>query len=455
MNDQNRSQSYQVVMPRLGLTMTEGRVIDWLAAEGTWVEKGTPLFTIENEKSTLDIEAPASGYLHIQAPVDSVVPILAPVALLEGSDEVTSAHHSVVADSLISSVSVKKEALTAQKTTTEKDKEQSGIRATPKARLEARRQGMDLVGKTGSGLRDMLVFEDIRQMIQNQTVRATPVARKLAEAGGINMQGISGTGPRGIITRQDVEKMALSSQPPVVQVSSSRDIRGLSGLRAVIADRLSTGWRERPQVTLTTDADATFFAAARRQMNAELALQYGENAKKISLNAMLVRLVAIALREYPYINVQLTSNGIQTMPEINIGVAVDTDRGLLVPVVRKAADKNLIEINDDLGSLIERALTGSSMPDDLSGGTFTITNLGMYDIDAFTPIINPPECAILGVGRIQSRPVGLDGQIVLRERMALSLSFDHRLVDGAPAGKFLQRIKQLIERPFILTLMNS
>jgi pyruvate dehydrogenase E2 component (dihydrolipoamide acetyltransferase) len=222
-------------------------------------------------------------------------------------------------------------------------------------------------------------------------------------------------------------------------VAPQPGLAALPGLRGVIAKRLSESWRERPQATLTTDADATALVALRAQAEAEWGL-------KLSYNAVLIKLVARALQEHHNINARLTEEGIQVLPEIHIGLAADTDRGLLVPVVHNANQKTLFEIDEELHGLIQRAIEGSSQSDDLSGGTFTITNLGMYGIDAFIPLINPPECAILGVGRIQSRPVALDGQIVLRDRMALSLSFDHRLVDGGPAARFLQRVVALIER---------
>jgi pyruvate dehydrogenase E2 component (dihydrolipoamide acetyltransferase) len=199
-------------------------------------------------------------------------------------------------------------------------------------------------------------------------------------------------------------------------------------------------------VTLTTDVDATELVAARTHL-------LGELGEKVAYDALLIMIVARALREFPYMNVRLTDQGIEMLPQINISAAVDTERGLLVPVVRQADQMRLAEINRTLREQAERARAGRSLPDDLTGGTFTITNLGMYGIDTFTPIINPPECAILGVGRILARPVGLNGQIVLREMMALSLSFDHRLVDGAPAARFLARISQLIERPSILAFL--
>jgi len=299
----------------------------------------------------------------------------------------------------------------------------------------------------------MIVSGDLDR-IERAALAASPVARRMARAQGLDLAGIEGTGPRGRITRRDVEGQIRATATPDTSPADPHalpaeggDLEALTGLRGVIARRLAGGWRERPQVTLTTDADATYLVAARQQTIAEL-------SEKIAYDALLVIIVARALREFPYMNVRLTEAGIQPLDEINIGVAVDTERGLLVPVVREADRLGLLDANRTLRELAERAIAGHSLPDDLSGGTFTLTNLGMYGIDAFTPIINPPECAILGVGRIVARPVGLDGQIVLRDTMALSLSFDHRLVDGAPAARFLSRVKQLIERPFALAWLT-
>jgi pyruvate dehydrogenase E2 component (dihydrolipoamide acetyltransferase) len=296
----------------------------------------------------------------------------------------------------------------------------------------------------------MVVAHDVeRAFVEKPVIKASPVAQRVAEKAGLDLASITGSGTGGRIMRGDVE-LVLSKVEGKALVSKPAPSAPLplSGLRGIIAERLSQSWRERPQVTLTTEADATNLVAARQQLNAELAAQN----EKISYNALLVRLVARALADHPDINVQLTETGLQTLSDINIGLAVDTERGLLVPVVRDVPGKSLRQINEEINTLAERAIKGRSLPDELSGGTFTITNLGAYEIDAFTPLINPPECAILGVGRIVSKPVGLNGQIVLRNMLALSLSFDHRLVDGAPAARFLQRVKQLIERPFTLAL---
>ncbi len=403
---------YQVVMPRLGLTMTEGKLVEWHKQEGETVAKGELLFTLESEKAALEIEAPASGVLHILVPVGETVPVNQPIAVI-GARPTTDDRRPEAAPSTVTRSGPSSRAV---------------VKASPKARALARQKGLALEAITGTGPRGMIVSVDLAQAgapAPMAAIKATPVARKVAAEAGVDLATLTGTGPRGQITRQDVERAMAKDLTDFPTVPVGGNLSGLTGLRAIIAERLSAGWRERPQVTLTTEADATNLVSARQQVIAEL-------GEKISYDAFMVMLVARALREHPHVNATLTEAGIAQLADVNIGVAVDTERGLLVPVVRKADAMSLIEINRTLRDLGERASAGRSLPDDLTGGTFTITNLGMYEIDAFTPIINPPECAILGVGRIVSRPVGLNGQVVLREMLALSLSFDHRLIDGAP-----------------------
>lgn len=439
MNEQDSV--YQVVMPRLGLTMTEGKIVEWVKADGEWANKGETLFVIENEKSTIEIEAPADGYLRISTPVNVTVPVLAPVGTLSGGT--VSGHHAVSGEHTATSLSAGQTPDAPHPTPFDlaQGKPDTLIPASPKARTLARKLNVSLDGISGSGIRGMVVAEDVERLAAKPAIKASPVAQRVAEEAGLDLAAVAGSGTGGRIMRGDVERALHSKPAPAAPLP-------LTGLRGIIAERLSQSWRERPQVTLTTEADATNLVAARQQLNTELAAA----GEKISYNALLMRLVARALAEHPNLNAQLTETGLQTMPGINIGLAVDTQRGLLVPIVREVPAKSLLHINQEINSLAERAIQGRSLPDELSGGSFTITNLGAYEIDAFTPLINPPECAILGVGRIVSKPVGLNGQIVLRDMLALSLSFDHRLVDGAPAAKFLQRVKQLIERPFMLML---
>jgi pyruvate dehydrogenase E2 component (dihydrolipoamide acetyltransferase) len=441
--------AYQVVMPKLGLTMTEATLVEWLKQDGEPVEKGEMLFVLESEKSTLEIEAPASGVLHILVRAGETVPVQTPIALLGGSERPPA----IVTPS-VAAVPRSQPGVAAGQTapsTGPIPAPTAAVPASPKARALARSHGMSLQGISGTGPRAMIVASDVQEAMEEwSALKVSPVARRLADTAGLDLTGLVGSGPGGRIMRQDVEDAleATSMEEHVIMPESRADAQPLAGLRAVIAGRLSASWRERPHVTLTTEADATNLVNARQQAMVEL-------GDKVSYDALLVALVAYALREHPNVNVRLTGAGIEYLAQINIGVAVDTERGLLVPVVRDAELMGLAQIQRALGELMERVLAGRSLPDDLSGGTFTITNLGMFEVDAFTPIINPPESAILGVGRIISKPVVLDGQIVPREMMALSLSFDHRLIDGAPAARFLQRVKQLVERPFALAFSGQ
>jgi pyruvate dehydrogenase E2 component (dihydrolipoamide acetyltransferase) len=450
---------YQVVMPKLGLTMTEATLVEWLKADGEPVEKGEPLFTLESEKSTLEIEAPASGTLRILVPAGETVRVHTPIARLD------RALGAGIEDSGLGMRD--SEAVPHPGSGGRGDKAHamlyaSGtLPASPKARALARRLGVPLEGIAGTGARGMIVAADVERAAARQStaagaVKASPVARRLAAQAGVDLSTVTGSGPGGRIMRQDVEEILTPPAGPELMLeeheawsqSATQDVQPLTGLRAIIAERLSASWRERPHVTLTTEADATNLISARQQAIVE-------TGGKVSYDAFLVALVARALAEMPYMNVRLTEQGIERLGQINIGVAVDTERGLLVPVVRNAAEKSLTQVQGTLTELVERALAGRSLPDDLGGGTFTITNLGMFDIDAFTPIINPPESAILGVGRIAAKPVAIDRQVVVRDMMTLGLSFDHRLIDGAPAARFLQRVKQLVERPFVLALGRS
>jgi pyruvate dehydrogenase E2 component (dihydrolipoamide acetyltransferase) len=223
----------------------------------------------------------------------------------------------------------------------------------------------------------------------------------------------------------------------------------VTGLRRIIGERMATSVHTAARVTLVTEADATALVEARGDLTAAVTEEWGFAP---SYNDLLGIIAARALREFPYMNARLSADGtaIERLPEVNLGIAVDTERGLLVPVIRNADQKGLRAFGTEFRLLSERARAGNALPDDLSGGTFTITNLGMYEIDAFTPIINLPEAAILGIGRIQAKAVVRDGDVVSRQMCTLSLAFDHRLVDGAPAARFLQRIKRLVEHPYLL-----
>lgn len=440
----------EIILPKLGETMEEGVIVEWLKKEGDPVQRGEVLFTIESDKATLEVESPAKGYLRkILVPAGQPVPVLTVVGLIT-----RTADEPLELEPKPAEVEARPQAAAEQPPSAP-----SRVFASPRARRLAREQGVDLAALTGTGPDGRIVERDVQAYLERQP-QATPVARRLAEQAGVDLRTVSGTGPGGRITREDVERAIappVTAPPPPVPPPPAREVAAvaevpLSGVRAVIARNMHASHQTTAPVTLTTEADATALVSLREQLKASLADTLGFN---IGYNDLLILLVARALREYPYINARLERNAdgsevIRHLQDINIGLAVDTERGLLVPVVRNADRKGLLEIARELRELIARARQGKALPDELAGSTFTITNLGVHEIDAFTPIINLPEIAILGVGRIKPRPAVVDGQVCVRQTVWLSLTFDHRLVDGAPAARFLQRVKQLVEEPYLL-----
>ncbi|HJZ50263.1 MAG TPA: dihydrolipoamide acetyltransferase family protein, partial [Roseiflexaceae bacterium] len=326
-------------------------------------------------------------------------------------------------------------------------------RISPRARRVAAELGIDWSLASGSGRTRRIVERDIRALALARPagveVRASPLARRMAQELGVDLAQLAANQSGRKIERADVEQAARASAPAATsRASIPWQAPGMSGVRKITAARMTESARTAAAVTLTTEADATELARLRANIAADLE---GSDLTIPSYNDLLTRLVALALLEHPALNATLTEDAIVQHSAVHIGIAVDGERGLLVPVVHDAHSKSVQQIAAESARLIAKARSGKVAAGDLQGGTFTISNLGMYDIDAFTPIINLPECAILGVGRIVARPVVVDEQaetIAVRKMMVLSLTFDHRLVDGAPAARFLQRVKQLIEHPY-------
>jgi pyruvate dehydrogenase E2 component (dihydrolipoamide acetyltransferase) len=322
---------------------------------------------------------------------------------------------------------------------------------SPRARRLAEEYGVPLTTLQATGPEGAIVERDVRAYLQAEAEpRISPVARRVAQEAGVDWHSLVGTSPGGRIMRQDVStaRKALGQGGPAEgEVLESIPV---AGVRAVIAQRMAQSSATTANVTLNSEADATALVALRRQL--------AKDGVEVSYNALLIQILGRALGDHPRLNASLRGDTIQVWRRIHVGLAVDTDRGLLVPVVRDVAGKGLIQLESGIGSVVERARAGKCAPEELSGATFTLTNLGMYSIDSFTPIINLPECAILGVGRIKKKlAVAQDltdledlSGLAVRETMWLSLSFDHRLVDGGPAARFVQRVVQLIEHPHLL-----
>ncbi len=445
----------EIILPKLGQTMEEGSIIEWLKQEGDPIKRGEVLFSVESDKATLEVEASKKGFLRkILVPAGEIVPVLTVVALItRTADEDISGYEaqfqvacsgSQVAAPIPSEPQVSKpEAL--QLAT-------GRIFSSPRARKLAREKGVDLALVTGSGPNGRIVEKDVLAYLASRP-KVTPVARKVAKALGVDLATVGGTGVSGRVTRTDVEAVAKIAAPPVAPPATATELAvesvPITGLRRIIAERMAASAHTTARVTLVTEADATAFVEARETLRKSVAEEWSFAP---GYNDLLGIIVARALREFPYMNARLSADGqtIERLSQVNLGLAVDTERGLLVPVIRDADQKGLRAFGVEFRDLVARARAGRSLPDDLSGGTFTITNLGMHEVDAFTPIINLPEAAILGVGRIQFKPAVWGGEIVARQMVALSMAFDHRLVDGAPAARFLQRIKHLVENPYLL-----
>jgi pyruvate dehydrogenase E2 component (dihydrolipoamide acetyltransferase) len=330
--------------------------------------------------------------------------------------------------------------------------EERPIFASPRARKLAGEKGVNLarvISTGGGGVR--VVERDVLSYLHSRP-KATPVAQKMAAEAGLDLGELAGTGPGGKITKEDVERALkaptapLPAPPPSLPEAEVLERVPLKGVRGIIAERMATSVHTSARVTLMMEVDATHFVDMRERLKARVTEEWGFTP---GYNDLLAKIVATALRKFPTMNARLAADAIEVLAPVNMGMAVDTERGLLVPVIRNADKKSLRQFGAEFRQLAEGAHTGRISPDDLTGGTFTITNLGMYDVDAFTPVINLPEAAILGVGRIAEKAVVRDGEIVARHMWTLSLVFDHRLVDGAPAARFLGYIKDLIEEPYL------
>jgi pyruvate dehydrogenase E2 component (dihydrolipoamide acetyltransferase) len=445
----------EIVLPKLGQTMEEGTIVEWVKKEGDPVGRGDVLFHMETDKAVLEVEARARGVLRkILVEPGVTVPIMTVVGIIAAENEDIDDILARVAGGPAAAQPAGPEpepvepGPAAEPVVTETPPAQARaagaggrIIASPRARRVAAERGVDLAQVRGSGPNGRIIEKDVLAYLHARPP-ATPLARKVADEMGVSLTQVP-VG-EGRLTAEAVRQMAdaARAQPP-----AAGQVVPMAGIRGIIAEHMAASAHTTAPVTLESRVDATELVALRERLKDALADDLGF---AVGYNDLLALIVGRCLVEYPYMNVRLEEGGIRHLDEVHVGLAVDTERGLLVPVIRNADRMGLKELARTLRELVGRAREGRSLPDDLTGGTFTITNLGMYGVDAFTPIINLPECAILGVGRIRPEPVVVDGQVVVRQMMWLSLTFDHRLVDGAPAARFLQGIARYIENPYLL-----
>ncbi|MBI1880314.1 MAG: 2-oxo acid dehydrogenase subunit E2 [Chloroflexi bacterium] len=446
-------------IPKLGDNVDKVTLVNWLVDDGAAVQEGDEILEVETDKAVVPVPANGQGHLHIGPyKAGDSVPVMTVIATIGGKDESFAPGSGQV------------------------DKTPATSTTPPPPEEASPRKPKDAPSKT-NGASEV----QPASAAQAETLsKATPVAQKMAAEMGVDLHTLTGSGDHDRVTKEDVVRAATPAQPaeqiikPTISPSSSPQPapvpthRGpvaqraegqsqpsaetdvleripLKGIRGIVFKRMAESVHTTARVTLVTEVDATEFVALREKLKAKFSQEWGFTP---GYNDLLGVIVANTLRKFPYMNARVAADGdaIEYLKPVNIGMAVDTERGLLVTVIRNADTKGLQQFGADFRALVDRARAGKSAPNDLTGGTFTITNLGMYRVDAFTPVINLPEAAILGVGRIVPKPVAKGEEIVVRKMMSLSLVFDHRLADGAPAARFLDYICELIEEPYLLFL---
>ena len=388
-------------MPKLGMDMEIGLIGQWLKAEGDDVKKGEPLVQIETDKALVEVEAPKDG-------------VLLKIFCQEGEE--------AACGSPIAAIGTAGQAVPPPP---------AAVTATAAAPAQPEPPQTPPVAALSSG-RDRIL--------------ATPRARRAARENNVDLHSVAGTGENGRIVEQDVLDFSMHNTPAARIPQDT--VVPLTGMRKIIANRMRQSQQEMAQTDMRMDVDMTNMVSFRKQINQKLT---GVGIK-VSYVDLLSAACARALAEHPQANASLEADGIHYRNYAHIGIAVDAERGLVVPVIRDADILSIPAIAAKSKELIDKARKGTLRPDDMQGGTFTISNLGMFEVDSFTAIVNPPETCILAVGRIADRPVVVDGQIVVRPMMNLCLSYDHRIIDGAPAAKFLQCIKHYLENPVWLLM---
>ena len=437
----------KIIMPKQGLQMTEGTITKWLVKEGDKVEIGQPLFEMETDKNTIQIDSTAAGeVLKLVAKEDETVPITETIAIVgkkgedysellpkkkeEKKEESVSAPAAPAAPA--STVSVSPAALTAEDDTTPIALEGGRIFVTPRAKTVAERKNIDYKTLKGTGPSGLIIERDV---LAAAAVKASPAAKAVAARKGISITTVTGSGENGKIVKHDI----LSGDANLVREDK---VIPITGMRKVISDNMMNSVQSMAHAYHKVAVDMTQAKLIRAA--------FKKAEKKVSFNDIIIMALGRALQEHPRMNAWVEDGKITEKGSVNIGIAVAVDNGLIVPTVRDVQNMTLSEIHDESARLIAKTKSGGLKKEDYSGGTFTVSNLGMFGIDEFTAIVNPPQVGILAVGSMTDTPVVRDGQVVVRPMMNLVLTYDHRVIDGAPAAQFLSRVKELLENPYLM-----
>ncbi len=455
-----------ILMPKLGLVMKKGKVIKWYKLVGEQVVAGEPLFQISTEKVTIDVEAKNSGYVRIiYAAPGAIVPVSGIVGLLGDKDEPLPDMKPPVYE--IDKKGIVEAAASAGAQTDTVPAPGAAmaheVKASPAAKKLAREKGIDIAQVKGTGPGGRITEADVlnhsaespaaaagKQSVPAQghdtgAIPATPYARKIAAERAVPLEQVAQQAGDRKLYAQDVAGFDRQSADAVPTAPGEQStLLPMTDIRSAVAERMSYSARTVAPVTLGMEVVAEELL----KLKSALALLYPSD--KITINDILVKLVAMALKKHPLANASLEENGIRVYNVVHMGIGVAIEGGLIVPAIADADRRSIVQISRESKDLIQRAKTGKLTYEEMSRGTFTLTNLGAYGIDMFTPIINPPQSATLGVGRIVKKPWVVNDAIAATSTMVLSLTFDHRVIDGAPAAQCLTTIKQYIENPYVV-----
>lgn len=468
-----------IIMPKLGFNMNEGKLVQWYKSEGEEITKGEPLFSVETDKTNMDIEATSDGVVKkLLIEEGDQIPVTLPIAVIGSADEDVSA---AVADAKAqlaaggadvsnvdeaAAVAEQAEAPAEAKTPAAAPKTADGvIKITPRARRVAAENDLAVedLAIEGTGWQGGICEKDILEYLASNKVKATPVAAAMAKAEGIDLADIRGSGVNGKIMKEDVEKViaaakkavaAAEDQAPAGAGEITPDGKEIgekvpyAGVRKVIGDRLAESKFTAPHLYFTQKVNMEDVLALRKKVNEV-------QDKKTSVTDFIAKAVIMTLKKYPEMNSSLVGETIERYKSINLGIAVASPTGLIVPNIKNSQDMSVVEISKASTPLFDKARAGKLAVDEYAGGTFTISNLGMFGIENFTAIINPPEVGILSISSTKDEPFVVtkeDGtkEIQIKPMMNIQLTVDHRIIDGLLAAQFVTNVKNLLENPISL-----
>ena len=448
----------EVLLPKLGLTMETGLIEEWLVSPGTPVKAGDPLLRLATDKVDVEVEAEGSGLFHPAAESGAELPPGTVIGwLLEAGEEVPSGAATAAAAPSQIPAEAEAEAQVAGEPGALTSRAGNGrLFASPNARRVARERGIDIAQLNGTGPSGRIITADVLDAeVAPSAVPSlpptvvSPLVRREAAAAGVDLSAVVATGPGGKVLRSDVLAAAARQQPDggAAPGAAAAQVIPLSGMRGVIASRMHASLQEMAQLTLGTEAAMDAAVALRAQLKEQWA---AAGIPVPTITDLIVRAAALALREHPRLNASVYDNAIHVQPEINVGIAVALEDGLLVPVVKTADQLPLSVIAAESRRLAQGARSGRLALPDLEGGTFTVSTLGGYGIDFFTPVITPGQVAILGVGRLRDSVRWEEATPVRTQVLTLSLTFDHRAVDGGPAADYLRSVVSRLANPLSL-----